>query len=165
MHTKINTFLVIIGALAIGVIVNGCAPVHPMPQASNATLQVERTIVFVRPDEHTLLGTRSLSDYIEVVYEHSELNNAGLLDVKVGLRNRGGQHLWDRKGRNINISLKCVFYNKPELGDQRNYPLYETNWRTLRLIRGAITDLSFICPKKGAEHYQVILSEIIGSTR
>ena len=69
----------------------GCNSVHNVDRAQPKELAHEGTVVFVRPTKYTLLGTKSLSDYIEVVYDQGRRNAAGLLEVRVGLRDRGGQ--------------------------------------------------------------------------
>ncbi len=137
----------------------GCASVHNVDRADPNQLSKEGTIVFVRPTEYTLLGTKSLSDYIEVVYERSQPNEAGLLEVRVGLRDRGGQHLWDLRGRDFPISVKTAFYDGP-LGKDRRPPVYETNWQRLMLVRGSTTDYRVVCPVKQGTHFQVTLSEL-----
>ena len=139
-----------------------CTSVHPVPQDRQATLANEGTIVFVRPDTHRIPGYRSLSDYIEIVYEQTEINRADLLVVRVGIRNRGGTHFWDLQGKAFSISAKTLFYDQPLKNGQRNAPLYETNWRTIKLMRGALTDFKVVCPVKGARYYQVLLSETVG---
>ena len=49
----------------------GCRSVHNVDRADSEELAGEGTIVFVRPTEYSLLGTKSLSDYIEIVYERA----------------------------------------------------------------------------------------------
>jgi len=136
----------------------GCRTVHPVPATTAMQDGQEGTIVFVRPDSHSIFGTRSWSDYVEVGYEENKPNLEGLLEVRVGLRNRGGQHWYDSDGPDaFTISAKTIFYSS----SKRTVPLYETNWRPIRLLRGAITDYKAVCPRKGAVSYQVILSEHI----
>ena len=139
----------------------GCKSVHNVDRAQTKELSQEGTVVFVRPTEYKLLGTKSLSDYIEVVYDQGRRNAAGLLEVRVGLRDRGGQHLWDRKGRDFPISAKVTFYEEPVAGtDHRTPPVYETNWQRLVLVRGETTDYKVTCPVPEGAYYQVTLSEL-----
>lgn len=152
-HAMIVALLVAISA--------GCKSVHNVDRAQPKELSKEGTVVFVRPTEYRLLGTKSLSDYIEVVYDQGRRNAAGLLEVRVGLRDRGGQHLWDRKGRDFPISAKVAFYEEPVAGqDHRTPPVYETNWQRVMLVRGETTDYKVTCPVKEGAYYQVTLSEL-----
>ena len=139
----------------------GCNSVHNVDRAQSEELSREGTVVFVRPTEYKLLGTKSLSDYIEVVYDQGQRNPAGLLEVRVGLRDRGGQHLGDRKGRDFPISVKVTFYEEPVAGqDHRSPPVYETNWQRVMLVRGETTDYKVTCPLPKGAYYQVTLSEL-----
>ncbi len=152
--------LVIAVALLIA-LATGCNSVHNVDRAQSKELSHEGTVVFVRPTEYKLLGTKSLSDYIEVVYDQGQRNPAGLLEVRVGLRDRGGQHQWDRKGRDFPISVKVTFYEEPVAGqDHRSPPVYETNWQRVMLVRGETTDYKVICPLPKGAYYQVTLSEL-----
>jgi hypothetical protein len=138
-----------------------CHSVHNVDRASPSKLEAEGSVVFVRPTEYTLLGTKSLSDYVEVVYEEARRNPAGLLEVRVGLRDKGGQHFWDVHGPDFPLSAKAAFYDKPVSGtDARSAPVYETNWQRLSLLRGATTDYKVVCPLKTGAYYQVTLSEL-----
>ncbi len=139
----------------------GCNSVHNVDRAQSKELSHEGTVVFVRPTEYKLLGTKSLSDYIEVVYDQGQRNPAGLLEVRVGLRDRGGQHLWDREGRDFPVSVKVTFYEEPVAGqDHRSPPVYETNWQRVMLVRGETTDYKVTCPLPKGAYYQVTLSEL-----
>ena len=139
----------------------GCNSVHNVDRAQEGELSKEGTVVFVRPTEYKLFGTKSLSDHIEVVYEQGQRNQAGLLEVRVGLRDRGGQHLSDLKGRDFPISAKVAFYEKRVAGRaRRSPPVYETNWQRVMLVRGETTDYKVICPVKEGSFYQVTLSEL-----
>ena len=151
---------VMIVMLLIGVS-GGCKSVYNVDRAQSEELSQEGTVVFVRPTEYKLLGTKSLSDYIEVVYDQARRNGAGLLEVRVGLRDRGGQHLWDRKGRDFPISAKATFYAEPVAGqDHRSPPVYETNWQRVMLVRGETTDYRVVCPVAEGAYYQVTLAEL-----
>ncbi len=139
----------------------GCRSVHNVDQAQPQELSQEGTVVFVRPTEYTLFGTKSLSDYIEVVYDQGRRNAAGLLEVRVGLRDRGGQHFWNVKGRDFAVSAKVTFYQEPVAGqDHRSPPVYETNWQRVMLVRGETTDYKVTCPVAEGAYYQVTLSEL-----
>ncbi len=139
----------------------GCRSVHNVDRASPSKLGREGSVVFVRPTEYSLLGTKSLSDYVEVVYEQAQRNEAGLLEVRVGLRDKGGQHFWDVQGRDFPLSAKTTFYEQPVAGtESRAAPVYETNWQRLSLLRGATTDYKVVCPVKAGASYQVTLSEL-----
>jgi hypothetical protein len=149
-------------ALAAGAILatSGCGTVRNADTTAKGELAEESNIVVVRPDRYTLLGTRSVSDYLEVSYERFTKNAAGLPQAEVGVRSRGGEHWWDLKGPSFTIYAQAVFYGEPVAGvDARSKPLYKTNKRAVPLQRGATADLSFTCPVKGAKGYQVIFSE------
>jgi hypothetical protein len=120
----------------------------------------EGSIVFVRPSRYHIFGTRSLRDYVEVTLERSGRNDADMLAVHVGFRNRGGQHFWDTRGPNLAISVKTVFYMQGG-GGPADVPLYETNWLTLSLMRGTTAEYQAVCPKKSAQSYQVLVSEVL----
>jgi hypothetical protein len=140
----------------------GCRSVHNVDRASPSKLSREGSIVFVRPTEYSVFGTKSLSDYVEVVYEQAERNEAGLLEVRLGLRDKGGQHLWDLQGKDFPLSVKATFYDQPVAGEGvRSAPVYETNWQRLSLLRGATTDYKVVCPLNAGAYYQVTLSELV----
>lgn len=149
------------GLILLLVLLAGCRSVYNVDRADQRELATEGTVVFVRPTEYSLLGTKSLSDYVEVVYEQAERNDAGLLVVQIGLRGKGGQHLWDVRGRDFPISVKTAFYEAPVVGEgQRHPPVYETNWQRVSLLRGATSDHRVVCPVKSGAYYQVTLSEL-----
>jgi hypothetical protein len=127
------------------------------------TLEEEGSIVFVRPDRYTILGTRSIRDYIEITYEILDANDAGFPIVKVGLRNRGGQHAWDKKGPDVQLSIQTAFYNRPiQPGGAASGPAtYRTNWQTVKLVRGQTLDYKVTCPIAGAKFYQMTISEYL----
>jgi hypothetical protein len=143
-------------------VLTGCHSVHNVDRASPSKLGQEGSVVFVRPTEYSVFGTKSLSDYVEVVYEQARRNEAGLLEVRVGLRDKGGQHWWDVQGKDFPLSVKTTFYDKPIAGeDARSAPVYETNWQRLSMLRGATTDYKVVCPVKTGAYYQVTLSELV----
>ena len=139
----------------------GCRSTYDVDRARQRELATEGTVVFVRPTEYTLLGTKSLSDYVEVTYEQARRNDAGLLEVRIGLRDKGGQHFWDVHGRVFPVSVKTAFYDSPVVGEpRRSAPVYETNWQRVSLLRGATSDYQVICPVKSGAYYQITLSEL-----
>ena len=141
----------------------GCKTVHNARRTDPVKLQQEGTVVFVRPSKYTplRLGTKSISAYVEVAYEDFKRNAAGLLEVHVGLRNKGGTVPWDLRGRDFPLSVKTAFYDQPLAGQAtRAAPVYETNWQTVILIRGETTDFKVVCPVKSGAYYQVLVSEL-----
>ena len=147
--------------LMVGIgLLSGCGTVRNAEKATPEELAKESSIVVVRPDRYTLLGTRSVRDYIEVSYEEFKNNRAGLPTVKLGLRSRGGEHWWDLKGPNFTIYAQAVFYSEPvKRVKTRTAPLYKTNKQAVVLQRGETANLSFTSPVKGAKGYQIVLSE------
>jgi len=161
MNNKFKYVLMAVGAVAV---LAGCHSVYQPARADSKELQREETIVFVRPADYTwMLGTSSLRDYVEVMYEKSSLNSAGFLQVQIGLRNRGGQHLWDGSGPNyITLNAQTKFFTQPLIsGGSMSVPVYETNFQQVTLGRGAVHDYKVICPVKEARYYQVILSDAL----
>ena len=149
----------VVGIVLLVVLVAGCHAVEDTNYTPGAQIAREGTFVFVRPDRFTLLGTKSLRDYSEIVYENQTINEAGQMVVKFGLRNRGGQHWWDTKGPRILIAAKAVFYEVPvKDGGITGPPLYETNWQRLTLTRGETIHYTFTSPVD-AGGYQVTLSD------
>jgi hypothetical protein len=137
-----------------------CRTVHNVRRASSDKLDSEGTIVFVRPKQYSpLIGTRSLRDYIEVTHESANRNTAGLLEVCVRIRDIGGSHFWDTRGRDFPLSIRTVFYKGTRVGGQEEAPVYETNWETVRMLRGSTREYRSICPNPAGAGYQVIISE------
>jgi hypothetical protein len=148
-------------ALLLLSVLAGCRSTYNVDRADSRELSGEGTVVFVRPTEYSLLGTKSLSDYVEVVYEQAKRNGADLLELRVGLRDKGGQHFWDVHGKDFSLSAKTAFYAAPIEGEGQRAPaVYETNWQRLTLLRGATTDYKVVCPVKAGKYYQVTLSEL-----
>lgn len=141
----------------------GCKTVYDASHTGAETLRKEGSIVFVRPDRYTILGTRSIRDYIEITYEQIGSNDAGFPKVTVGLRNRGGQHIWDLKGGDVQLSIQTAFYDHPlqREGAASGPAVYRTNWRTVKLVRGQTTDYEVTCPHKDAKYYQMTISEYL----
>jgi hypothetical protein len=149
-------------ALVVAVVaLAGCKTVHNVDRVKPSKLTKEGTVVFVRPTEYSLFGTKSLSDYVEITYDQARRNDAGLLEVRVGLRDRGGQHFWDVRGMDFAVSAKTTFYAEPVAGsDHRSPPVYETNWQRVMMVRGGTADYKAVCPMKEGAYYQVTLSEM-----
>jgi len=160
MHT-LSCRYVIVGIVLLAFF--GCRTTYDARRTPAEELQSEGRIVFVRPDRYSLFGTRSIRDYIEITYEQISVNEAGYPVLTVGLRNRGGQHFWDTKGPDVQLSVQTAFYNKPIQPDgaASGPALYHTNWQTVKLVRGQTSDYKVACPIKGANHYQMTISEYL----
>lgn len=139
----------------------GCKSVYNTGAADAGELAEESSVVVVRPDKYTLLiGTRSMRDYLEVVYEEFGTNAAGQPEIKIGLRNKGGEHWWDRKGPDFTLYATVAFYENPVVGKEvRQPPLYKAPRKAVVMKRGATADIIVTSPVKGAGGYQVTLSE------
>lgn len=138
---------------------SSCQSVYNAERLSKSDARRESTFVFVRPNRYTLLGTKSLRDYIEVTYEKFTRNQAGQAVVKFGIRNRGGQHWYDRKGPSVTIAAKAVFYESPIVSENvTSAPVYETNWQRIPASRGETIHYSFTSPVD-AKGYQITLSD------
>lgn len=170
----------LLAALAAGMMfAAGCTTTYSVDRVNTAG---EDSLVFVRPDRYSLLGTRSLRDHLEITYETMEHDQAtGFAVVKVGVRNRGGQHFWDRRGRDFNLAAQADFYSQPVAmvppqpgatfpSDARGRqqgggpgvsapPVYQAARKTFALPRGQTFHLEFICPKQNVNGYQIIFSE------
>jgi len=155
MDVMKKVLMMIFGAACL----TGCNTVYNADDVPGKDLANESSVVVVRPDRYTILGTRSVRDYLEIIYE--ELDSAGPIPVvRIGIRNKGGQHWWDLKGKDFTIFAQAVFYRDPVAGkDVRSAPLYKTNKQAVPLERGETTDLVFKSPVKGAQGYQIIISE------
>ena len=141
----------------------GCKTTYDAHRTPGGELQDEGSIVFVRPDRYTIFGTRSIRDYIEITYEQIATNEAGYPVLAVGLRNRGGQHFWDVKGPDVQLSVQTAFYTNPVQpgGAASGSAAYRTNWQTVKLVRGQTFDYTVACPVKGANYYQMTISEYL----
>ncbi len=138
----------------------GCASMKSANPVEKKDLAEESSVVVVRPNRYTLLGTQSVRDYLEVLYEELSVNPAGYPIVRVGVRNKGGEHWWDLRGPDFTLYAQAVFYRDPVAGtDVRSAPLYRTNKQPVPMQRGETSDLVFVAPVKGAGGYQVIFSE------
>lgn len=140
-----------------------CRNVYDANRTPTKELQREGSIVFVRPDRYTILGSRSIRGYIEITHEQISLNEAGYPVLTVGLRNRGGRYIWDMKGPDVQLSVQTAFYDRPIQPDgaASGPAVYRTNWQTVKLVRGQTTDYKVACSVKGADNYQVTISEYL----
>ena len=136
-----------------------CETVSNAHRVDTNQRSLEGTIVFVRPIDYTILGTKSIRDYVEITYERAERNDAGLLQVEIGFRNKGGQRFYDLHGPTFNLSVKTDFFNHPL--PNSGAPVYQTNWQTVTMLRGATAHYQVISPAKTASHYQVTVSEFL----
>ena len=142
----------------------GCKTVYNAHRAKPVKLGKEGTIVFVRPTKYSIFGNRSIRDYVEITYEQFGPNVADLPQVKVGLRNRGGQHFWDTVGPDYELSVKTGFFSEAvgaQGGGTMTAPVYETNWQTVKMLRGATAHYEASCPVETATHYRVTISELL----
>ncbi len=156
----IGKYAVIVFGLLIS---SGCETTYKADRTAASELQKEDEIVFVRPDKYSILGTRSIRDYVEIAYEQIGVNEAGYPVLEIGLRNRGGQHFWDVKGPSVQLSAQTAFYNAPiqPKGASSGPAAYRTNWQTIKLVRGQTFDYKVTCPVKGANNYQMTISEYL----
>ena len=128
---------------------------------SSAKLAKEGTVVFVRPDRSR--GTRSMLDDIEITYEKAGKNEAGLLKVELGIRNRGGQHLSNMQGPTVQLSVRTAFYKDKITGQgPTGAPVYQTDWQLVTLNRGETEQFEALCLVPSGEYYQVTMSEELG---
>ena len=146
-------------ALAL-VLFAGCTAVDPVDHAKH--LESEGTIVFTRPARFTpWFGNYSISQFLEITYEHASRNSAGQLVVEVGIRNRGPVSWtnWYRHAPEVlNIAATCNFYGT-QAGALGGPVVYQTNRRTLTIRRGETFSYKAVCPVEGANGYQLVLGE------
>lgn len=162
MRSYYLVFLTILMVFPACITPDNVTTVYNVDRVSAERLAGEGTIVFVRPSEYSIFGTESLRDYVEVSYENTTRNNAGFLKLTVGLRNRGGQRHYDKAGPDFPISVKTSFYDRPlAAGTPQSPPVYETNWQTVKLLRGATEHYQVICPVASGGYYQVTISELL----
>lgn len=141
----------------------GCHSTYNVQRMKSEEIEREGNIVFVRPTKYfPFFGTKSLRDYVRVTHDKPIRNNAGFLEVAIGLRDIGGVHFWDLKGPDFPLSIKTAFYDQPySAGGQTSVPIYETNWQTIKMLRGVTTEYKAVCPKKEGAYYQVVISELL----
>lgn len=155
---KQGFFGIVAGTLAAGtLLLASCASVRNVDAADTSG---ESSMVFVRPGTFSILGTRSLADYVEVVYEDVGTTETGRMTVSCGVRNRGGQHWYDLKGPQVAIGARIAFYAQP---DRKGKPLWVSPRKTVLINRGDTSHLEFMCPKSGAKSYQITLSDYEGA--
>lgn len=160
-----NRFLVVAISFLVAAMIAGCNYYRTsnVEREDAGYLEQEGNIVFVRPTGYwPLIGTKTLQDYVRVTHEQASVNDVGLLQVSIGLRDIGGAHFWDLQGHDFPLSVKTAFYNQPFYSNgQTSVPIYETNWQTIKMLRGATTEYKVICPKKEGRYYQVTISELL----
>jgi len=139
-----------------------CQTTYNVDRVKSEDIEQESTIIFVRPSQFHVFGTESLRDYVEVVYESANFNDTGYLEVNVGFRNRGGHRWYNTTGPQYQLMVKTVFYEHDykSPSNQARVPLYETNWKTINLLRGTTVPYKTMCPNKSAQYYQVVVSEL-----
>jgi hypothetical protein len=139
----------------------GCKTVYDVNRTPKSVLAAEPTLGFLRPDRYSILGTRSVRDYVEVTYERTQQNESGMLEVQLGLRDRGGQHFWDTRGPAVTISVKATFYADPvDKSGPTGPAVYETNWQPVRIIRGDTVGYKALCPVRSGQYYQIRMTDM-----
>jgi len=147
--------------LLISFLLPACNTVYEAERIDASDLDNEPRVAFVRPDKYSfaIFGSRSIKEHVEITYERFSTDNSGYPLVELGLRNKGGQSFWDNKATNITLSIKTNFYK--EIKPSQGAPVYETNWRQLRIVRGDTVHYKVLCPVKLANSYQIRISENI----
>ena len=136
---------------------SGCTSVRNVERVNTEKLNAEGSLVFVRPRHYSIFGTRSLADYVEVIYERvTKVQTTGNMRVQVGIRNRGGQRWYSTKAPDITIGAQISFYQTPNI---ESSPIYQSNRRSVLLQRGETVHLEFDCPAPGALSYQIVFSD------
>jgi len=135
---------------------SGCNSVENMQKMNKNDLHQEGSLVFVRPGRYSILGTKSMRDYVDVVYEKMTTNDRGLAHVAVGIRNVGGHHWYDTKGPSVQIGAEIAFYKTNGTDSE---PIYRSNRRSVIIQRGETTHITFDCPVPGSVSYQIIFSD------
>lgn len=157
MTTKVNILLLM--AVTTAMLFTGCKmyTTHGVQRVITAG---EDSIVFVRPDSFSILGTRSIRDHLEITYERLTKLPNGFVQLEVGVRNRGGQHWWDQRGLDVQLSATPKFYNEPVQGTGFNKPpVYVGERKTFTTLKGETTHLTFVCPVQNVIAYQLVLAE------
>lgn len=137
-------------------ILTGCQSVDHVQKAKSEITQREGSLVFVRPGRFSILGTESVRDYIEIVYEEMTTDDRGFSHVTVGVRNVGGRHWYDTKGPSVQIGAEIAFYKTKGMDSA---PIYRSNRRSILIQRGETSHVSFDCPVIGAASYQIVFSD------
>ena len=173
MKTVILTFM---AGMAL-MISFGCSTTYNM---NRADVTGEGSLVFVRPDHYSILGTRSIRDHLEITYEEFSRTENGCARLKVGVRNRGGQHWYDTRAGRIQIVAMPYFYEKPitayttpngayfptDLVKQASggsgpnqAPIYKGPRKDISIEVGQTAHLTFDVPVQNVSGYQVVFSE------
>ena len=145
--------IVSVGALLALIGLCGCKSTYNVDRVTPKNIAREGTVIFVRPPSNVPLN--SLRRRAEVMHESVSRNAANFLQVQVGLRNKSGEDLV--------LSVKTAFYEQPfgAPGTQTSLPVYESNWQTFNVLRGASFEYKIVCPKTSANFYQVTVSEML----
>lgn len=152
MDMKKTFFIKTAACLAIA-LAAGCSTVQNVNRTDTSG---EGSLVFVRPGSFSMFGTKSVRDYIEIVYEKAEFDENGFAHLSVGVRNKGGQHFWNDKAPTVRLGAQASFY-KTHGADSA--PLWQSNRKAFSIQRGDTTHLTFDCPVKGALGYQVVFTD------
>ena len=135
---------------------DGCKSVSNVHHMNAQILESEGSLVFVRPDRYTVLGTKSMRDYMQIIYEEMKTDDHGQAHVTVGVRNVGGRHWYDTKGPAVQIGAEIAFYGTKGVNSA---PIYRSNRRSVVIQRGETAHLAFDCPVAGAASYQIVFSD------
>lgn len=142
--------------------ITGCTAVDPVARVDRNDLANEGTIVFTRPARFTpWFGNYSISQFIEIVYERASRNEAGLLVVEVGIRNRGPvswTNWHTRAPEYLNIAATCNFYES-SAGVMGGPMIYQTNRKVLTIGKGETYAYKAVCPVENAMGYQLVLGD------
>lgn len=149
-------------AATVALFNTGCNAVAPVERIPSEDLTKEGTIVFTRPASYTpFFGNYSQRDFITIAYEKFSVNYAGQAVVEVGIRYSGptGWTNWYRTAPDsMSLAARCNFYR--DRSAQASGPvLYSTNRQPLIIKRGEIYPYRAVCPKEGAQGYQLVLGE------
>ncbi len=149
--------------LFVAIIGVGCSTTYSPHRTDTSEIKNEGSVVFVRPGKYTILGSRSIRDYVEIAYETMNENSNGYPTLNIGFRNRGGQHFWDVRGGDVQISVQVKFYKSPlnNNGYASGPAAYTSNWQAVKMVRGETIDYQVNCPVKEAIYYQVTVSEFL----
>ncbi len=149
-------FIFIFIAILSAAMFSGCTSTDPVVISPTA----EENIVFTRPKRFApLFGSYSLNEYVEVTYCRSYHNNAGLLVVEVGIRNRGPvswTNWFVTAPEYIHLTTNCAFFNGPRNGSA---PIYHTNQSNISIGRGKTYHFKAVCPVANATDYQLTLGD------
>lgn len=144
---------IVCGLLAFS---GGCKSVCNVRHMDAAALGSEGALVFVRPDRYTILGTKSMREFIQIVYEEMKTDERGMAHVAVGVRNVGSRTWYNMRGPSVQIGAEIAFYRTKGVDSA---PLYRSNRRSVVIQRGETAHLTFDCPVAGAASYQVVFSD------